>query len=107
MPIISIRVHHIFIHILQLLEKKGATDFIQSICILKFFGVIEDILDGETQTQEKFRAFQVFHILSDPCQDLSVIPVIDVVQDVQDIHLFCSVGAHIFRVIPQLSLLFA
>jgi len=78
--------HHIFIHIFQLLETKGAIDFIQVIFILKLFEVLAGIPDDETQA--KFRAFQVFHILSDFSQDLSVISVIDVVQDVQDIHLF-------------------
>jgi hypothetical protein len=75
------------------------------ISIVKLFVVLAGIQVDHTELKSK--ATQVFQILSDFSQDLSVISVMILAPLVQDIHLFCSVEVNIFNVILQLSVLFA
>jgi hypothetical protein len=84
---------------------KGDTDFTQVISSEKLAGIVFGIPTDETLL--KLKAFHVLFILSDFSPEISNTSVIFHAVPQFVIHLFWLVGALMFRLILQVSLLFA
>jgi hypothetical protein len=97
-------IHHNSKDILPLSILKGDLDFIHHIFILKLFVVSFSIV---VVVLVKFKAFHLFNILSENCQDSSF--MLDIFLDigVHIIHLLSSVIDDIFSFILHSSLLLA